>query len=61
MTTKEKELIRAYKKYIYFLGNEYDKVLEIAWIHNYTCKESDIKLGQELRDNIKKLEEELEE
>ena len=26
MTAKEKELIKAYKKYIHFLGNEYDAV-----------------------------------
>lgn len=58
METKEIKLIKAYKKYIKFLGDEYDKVLEIAWIHNYTCKESDIKLGQQMRDAIKQLEEE---
>lgn len=61
MTTKEKELVRAYKKYIHFLCEEYDKVFEIARIHNYTCSEKDIQLGQQMRDTIQKLEEELEE
>ena len=61
MTTKEKELVRAYKKYIDFLGNAYDNVFAIASVHNYSCSEKDIKLGQELRDTIQKLEEELEE
>lgn len=58
METKEIKLIKAYKKYINFLGDEYNKVLGIACIHNYTCKESDIKLGQQMRDTIKQLEEE---
>lgn len=58
MTAKEMELVKAYKKYIDFLGNAYENVFAIASVHNYSCSEEDIKLGQELRDTIQKLEEE---
>ena len=56
MTAKETELVKAYKKYIDFLGNAYENVFAIASVHNYSCSEEDIKLGQELRANIIKLE-----
>lgn len=58
MTAKEMKLVKAYKKYIDFLGNAYENVFAIASVHNYSCSEEDIKLGQKLRDTIQKLEEE---
>lgn len=58
MTTKEKELVKAYKKYINFLTNSYIEVFDIARVHNYVCSDEDFELGQQLRDNIKQLEEE---
>ena len=58
MTAKELDLIKAYKEYINFLGEEYDEVLNIANIHGYNCEEYKIKLGQQMRNAIKKLEEE---
>ena len=57
MTTKEKELVKAYKKYINFLTNSYTEVFDIARVHNYVCSDEDFELGQQLRDNIKQLEE----
>lgn len=53
-----KELIDAYKKYIDFLGKAYDDVFLFANSHGYTCTETEIKIGQQLRDEIKKLEKE---
>lgn len=53
-----KELIDAYKKYIDFLGRAYDDVFLFANSHGYTCTETEIKIGQQLRDEIKKLEKE---
>jgi hypothetical protein len=53
-----KELIDAYKKYIDFLGRAYDDVFLFANTHGYTCTETEIKIGQQLRDEIKKLEKE---
>lgn len=58
MTTKEKELVKAYKNYIHFLGNEYDIVFSIANTHGYNCSESKIELGEQLRKEIQELEEE---
>ena len=58
MTTKEMELVKAYKKYIDFLGNAYENVFAIASVHNYSCSEEDIKLGQQMRNAIKELENE---
>ena len=58
MTAKEKELAKAYKKYIHFLGNEYDIVFSIANAHGYNCGESKIELGEQLRKEIRELEEE---
>ena len=57
MTAKEKELVKAYKKYIHFLGNEYDVVFTLAYVHGYNCSESKIKLGEQLRKEIQELEE----
>ena len=54
LTAKELDLIKAYKEYINFLGEEYD----IANIHGYNCEEYKINLGQQMRNAIKKLEEE---
>lgn len=53
-----KELIDAYKKYIDFLSKAYDDVFLFAITHDYTCTETEIKIGQQLRDEIKKLEKE---
>lgn len=53
-----KELIDAYKKYIDFLGRAYDDVFLFANTHGYNCTETEIKIGQQLRDEIKKLEKE---
>lgn len=58
MTAKEKELLKAYKKYINFLGDNYNTVLGLASVHGYNCNEKDIEKGQQLRDAIKQLEEE---
>lgn len=58
MTAKEKELVKAYKKYIDLLGKAYNETLLIAHIHGYNCPDSDIKLGEQLRNDIKTLEEE---
>lgn len=62
MTAKEKELVKAYKKYIQFLGNEYDAVFTLAYamayVHGYNCSESKIELGEQLRKEIQELEEE---
>ena len=58
MDTKEKELIKAYKKYIHFLGKAYDDVLTLAWVHGYRCSEQEVEFGQRLRDDIKRLENE---
>jgi hypothetical protein len=58
MTAKELELIKAYKEYIHFLDKAYNDVLVLAWVHGYNCKESEIKLGQQMRNAIKELEEE---
>lgn len=53
-----KELIDAYKKYIDFLGKAYNVAVLFAYSHGYTCTETEIKIGQQLRDEIKKLEKE---
>ena len=58
MTAKEKELVKAYKKYIHFLGIEYDAVFTLAYVHGYNCSESKIELGEQLRKEIQELEEE---
>lgn len=58
MTAKEKELVMAYKKYIYFLGNAYDDMFQFAHTHGYSCRESDIELGQQMRNAIQELENE---
>lgn len=58
MTAKELELIKAYKEYINILGEEYDEVFNIANIHGYNCEDHKINLGQQMRNAIKKLEEE---
>ena len=58
MTAKEKELAKAYKKYIHFLENEYDVVFTLAYVHGYNCSESKIELGKQLRKEIQDLEEE---
>ncbi len=58
MATKELKLIKAYKKYITFLGDAYDDVFSFAHIHGYKCSEENIKLGEQMRNTIKKLEEE---
>ena len=56
MTAKEKELVKAYKKYINLLGKAYNETLLIAHIHGYNCPDSDIKLGEQLRKEIQELE-----
>ena len=58
MTAKELELSKAYKEYIHFLGKAYDVAFGIANIHGYNCSESEIKLGQQMRNAIKELEDE---
>lgn len=58
MTAKEKELAKAYKKYIQFLENEYNVVFTLAYVHGYNCSESKIELGKQLRKEIQELEEE---
>ena len=58
MTAKELELIEAYKEYINILTEEYNEVFNIANIHGYNCEEYKINLGQQMRNAIKKLEEE---
>ena len=58
MTAKEKELLIAYKKYIKFLGDAYDDVFEFAHSYGYSCRNSDIELGQQMRNAIQELENE---
>ena len=58
MTAKELDLIKAYQKYIQFLGKAYDEAFSIANIHGYNCSEQEIEFGQQLRNAIKELEEE---
>lgn len=58
MTAKELELIKAYQEYIHFLSKAYNDVLVLAWVHGYRCSEQEIEFGQQLRDNIKELEDE---
>lgn len=58
MTAKEKELAKAYKKYIQFLESEYKAVFTLAYIHGYNCSESKIELSEQLRKEIQELEEE---
>lgn len=58
MTTKEKELVKSYKKYIDFLSNAYADMFSIAHTHGYQCSEKDFEMGEKLRNAIKKLEEE---
>ena len=56
MIEKETKLINAYRKYIYFLSKSYDDMFTFANTHGYNCSETEIKIGQQLRDDIKKLE-----
>lgn len=58
MTAKEKELVKAYKKYIRFLGEAYNVAFSIANAHGYNCSESEIELGEQLRKEIQELENE---
>ena len=59
MTAKELELIKAYKEYINILIEECDDdVFNIPNIHGYNCEEYKPNLGQQMRNTIKKLEEE---
>lgn len=58
MIEKEMKLINAYRKYIYFLSKAYDDVFTFANVHGYNCRETEIKIGQQLRDDIQKLEKE---
>lgn len=60
MTAKEKELVKAYKDYIYFLSKAYDEAFNIANIHGYNCSEQEIEFGQKLRNRITELESDLE-
>lgn len=57
---KLKELIYTYKIYIDLLSEAYDNMFLFANTHGYTCTETEIKIGQQLRDEIKRLEEECE-
>ena len=58
MKTKQKELVKLYKKYIDFLSNAYADVFTIAHTHGYQCSDEDFEMGEKLRNDIKKLEEE---
>jgi hemoglobin-like flavoprotein len=58
MTTKVKNLVKAYKKYIDFLSNSYADVFTIAHAHGYQCSEEDFEMGEKLRNAIKELENE---
>jgi hypothetical protein len=58
METTEIKLIKAYKKYINFLSNEYFDAFSFAHIHGYKCSEENIKLGEQMRNAIKELENE---
>ena len=60
MTAKELELIKAYQEYIHFLSKAYDVAFGIANIHGYNCSESEIELGQQMRNAIKELEDKCE-
>ena len=52
MIEKETKLINAYRKYIYFLSKAYDDMFTFANVHGYNCSETEIKIGQQLRDDI---------
>jgi hypothetical protein len=58
MKAKELELVQAYREYIHFLSKAYDDVHVLAWVHGYRCSEQEIEFGQQLRNNIKELEDE---
>lgn len=52
-----KDLIKAYKDYIKFLGEEIDSNAVYLYIHGIHPIDDKIKKGIELRDRIRKLEE----
>ena len=56
MIEKKTKLINAYRKYIYFLSKAYDDMFTFANAHGYNCSETEIKIGQQLRDDMQKLE-----
>ena len=56
MTSEEKKLIKAYKKYIHFLSEAYDEVFLIANAHGYNCSDAEVAFGQQLRNAIQDLE-----
>lgn len=58
MSSTEKKLIKAYKKYIHFLSEAYDESFLIANAHGYNCSEADVAFGQQLRNDIQDLENE---
>ena len=58
MTSEEKKLIKAYKKYIHFLSEAYDEAFLIANAHGYNCGEAEVAFGQQLRNAIQDLENE---
>ena len=58
MSSTEKKLIKAYKKYIHFLSEAYDEAFLIANAHGYNCSEADVVFGQQLRNDIQDLENE---
>lgn len=59
MNEAESKLIKAYKEYIDFLTKEYVEVFMIADAHGYHSRDESVLLGQQLRDNIQKLEAEI--
>jgi hypothetical protein len=58
MTETENKLMQAYKKYIDFLTDSYREVFDITHEHGYTCSQDKFELGESLRADIKKLEDE---
>ncbi len=50
-----KELIKTYEEYIRLLEEENGRLTVVALVHGVSNNEEKIKLGQELRDKIKKL------
>jgi hypothetical protein len=58
MSSTEKKLIKAYKKYIHFLSEAYDEAFLIANAHGYNCSEAEVAFGQQLRNDIQDLENE---
>jgi hypothetical protein len=55
------KLLNLKNEYIKLLGNEVDKFAEVSYMHGVYSSQEDINKGKELREEMKKIKEELEE